>query len=199
MSEADICMIKEFGKNVERGAGKTIRNNIMQGSEQLTKSSSKETVALWMCEAIHRLDSAVDEKTRMQIMEACGRTCASINTRVIEAAKRRRKKFKDLAGFLEAEQQKPMKGTRLIKKGDILYHFYTPKKFTPPMRCYCSLFRGLPNNTTISSTYCHCSKAFVQRLWESVFGHPVKVDLLQSVVSGDPECKFAIHLSSKGH
>jgi hypothetical protein len=47
---------------------------------------------------------------------------------------------------------------------------------------------------SVSLTYCHCSKAFVQRLWESVLEQPVNVELLQSVVSGDPECKFAVHL-----
>jgi hypothetical protein len=195
MTETDVQMIKELGKTIEHTAGKTVRQTVMQGSEQLTKSSSKETIALWVREAIQRLDSTVDENARRQIMESCGRNCASINKRVIESAKTRRKKFKDLDRFLEAEQRKPMRGTRLYRDGSILYQYYTPQAFTQPMRCYCSLLSGLPANTTISLTYCHCSKAFVQKLWESVLDRPVNVELLQSVVSGDPECKFAIHLS----
>ena len=195
MTETDVNMITELGKTVERIAGKNVSKKVMQGSEHVTKSSSKDNIALWVRDAIGRLDSIVDEQTRIQIMENCGRNCASMNKRVIESAKKRRKKFKDLETFLEGEQQKPMKGTRLIKDGDILYQYYTPHAFTPPMRCYCSLLRGLPKDTTISLTYCHCSKAFVQRLWESILERPVKVDLLQSVVSGDSECKFAVHLS----
>jgi hypothetical protein len=197
MTETDVQMIKEFGKTVERIAGKTVSKKIMQGHEQLTKSSTKDTIALWMRDAIRRLDSTIDEETRIQIMENCGRNCASINKRIIESAKKRRKKFKDIDTFLEAEQQKPMKGTRLYREGTILYQYYTPQAFTQPMRCFCSLLRGLPKDTTISLTYCHCSKAFVQKLWESVLEQPVKVDLLQSVVSGDSECKFAVHLSKK--
>jgi hypothetical protein len=194
MTETDVDMIKELGKTVERIAGKTVSKKVMQGSEHLTKSSTKENIALWVRDAIGRLDSTVDKETQIQIMENCGRNCASINKRVIESAKKRRKKFKDLDTFLEAEQRKPMKGTKLSKDGDILYQYYTPHAFTPPMRCYCSLLRGLPKDTTISLTYCHCSKAFVQRLWENVLEQPVKVELLQSVVSGDSECKFAIYL-----
>jgi hypothetical protein len=195
MTEADVKMIKELEKTVEHIAGKTVSEKVMQGSEHVTKSSKKENISLWVRDAIHRLDSSVDEKTRIQIMESCGRNCASINKRVIESAKKRRKKFKDLDSFLEAEQRKPMKGTRLHLEGNILYQYYTPHAFTQPMRCYCSLLRGLPKDTSVSLTYCHCSKAFVQKLWESVLEQPVKVELLQSVVSGDSECKFAIHLS----
>jgi predicted hydrocarbon binding protein len=195
MTQNDLDMIRELEKTIERIAGNPVSKNVMQGREELSKSSSKVAIAVWLQGAIRRLDSTVDESTRLQIMENCGRNCASINKRVIESAKARRKKFKDLDAFLEAEQQKPMKGTRLHRDGTILYQYYTPHAFTPPMRCYCSLLRGLPENTNISKTYCHCSKAFVQKLWESVLGKPVKVELLQAVVSGDPECKFEIHLS----
>jgi predicted hydrocarbon binding protein len=56
------------------------------------------------------------------------------------------------------------------------------------------LLRDLPNEETVSKTYCNCARGFVEKFWENVLGKPVKVDLLQSVVSGDKECKFAIHL-----
>jgi hypothetical protein len=189
-------MIIEFGKTIENTAGKEISKKVMQGIEHINKSSTKDDIALWVRDAISRLDSSIDEKTRIQIMEHCGRNCASINKRVIDSAKKRRKKFKDLNAFLEAEQLKPMKGTRLCREGNILYQYYTPQAFTQPMRCYCSLFRGLPKDTSVSLTYCHCSKAFVQTLWENTLGQPVKVELLQSVISGDSECKFAIHMSN---
>jgi len=60
------------------------------------------------------------------------------------------------------------------------------------MRCYCSLFRGLPDNETVSSTYCYCSKGFVKRFWEDVLERPVQVDIVQSAISGASECKFVI-------
>lgn len=195
MTETDINMIKELGKTVERIAGKTVNEKVMQGSENLTKSSSKDKIALWLKDAMSRLNSSVDNVTSIEIMESCGRNCASINKRLIESAKKRRKKFKDIDIFLIAEQQKPMKGTRLLRDGNILYQYYTPQSFTPPMRCFCSLLRGLPKDTSVSLTYCHCSKAFVKKLWESVLERSVKVELLQSVVFGDSECKFAIHIS----
>jgi hypothetical protein len=86
-----------------------------------------------------------------------------------------------------------MKGTRLAREGAILYQIYTPQAFTHPMRCYCGLLRGLPNEETFSKTYCNCSRGFIEKYWATILQKPVTVDLLQSVISGAKECKFAIH------
>ena len=193
-------MVAKYGaliameKCIEQLAGKTVATKVMEGSEQITEKIDKGKTADWVKNAMQRLDALVDEKTRMQIMQNCGYNCAEKNSKVIERAVARRKKFASINEFLDAEQQKPMKGTRLTREGDILYQFYTPQAFTRPMRCYCGLLRGLPSDESVSKTYCHCSRGFVERYWESVLGKPVKVDLLQSVVCGDRECKFAIDL-----
>jgi len=62
------------------------------------------------------------------------------------------------------------------------------------MRCYCGLLRGLPEDENVSRTYCYCSEGFVKEFWENVLERPVKVELLQSALSGASECQFAIHL-----
>jgi len=193
-------MVAKFGvlvameNCVEQFAGKTIATKAMEGSEQITEKTDKRKIAEWVKNAMEKLDALVDEKTRVQIMQNCGYSCAKKNSNVIERAVARRKKYASIDEFLEAEQQKPMKGTKLAREGNILYQFYTPQAFTRPMRCYCGLLRGLPNEETVSKTYCNCSRGFVEKFWENVLGRPVKVDLMQSVVSGDKECKFAIHL-----
>lgn len=192
----ELGMIRSIEGCVDRFAGEAVKKKVMEGSEKLTAKSSKKEIALWAKGAMERLDALVDEGTRSQIMENCGYNCSDVNNRVIERAKARRKKFKSVDEFLEAEQRKPMKGTKLERKGNVLYHYYTPHSFSKSLRCYCGLLKGLPGDETISSTYCHCSVGFVKKFWESVLEKPVKVDLLQSTVSGADECKFAIHLSS---
>lgn len=187
-------MLKVMEIFVERFAGKMIAAKVMEGSEQITEKTDKKKIAEWVKGAMERLDALVDEGTRVQIMQNCGYNCAEVNKRVIERAKARRKKYKSIDEFLEAEQRKPMKGTKLVRKGNVLYQFYTPQTFTKPMRCYCSLLRELPPKENVSITYCNCSKGFVEKFWESILEKPVKVDLIQSTVSGAKECKFAIHL-----
>lgn len=194
MAKMDIAMIREIGKNLDRFAGEAIRKKVMEGSEQITATSSKSKIANWVKGVMERLDTLVDEKTRIQVMENCGYSCAVVNKRVMEKAKARRKKYKSIDEFLEAEQRNPMPGTRLVREGDVMYQFYTPHSYTRPMRCYCSLLRGLPADERISLTYCHCSKGFVKKFWQGVLERPVKVELIQSVVSGAQECKFAIYL-----
>jgi predicted hydrocarbon binding protein len=187
-------MLISIEKNVQALAGEMMNKKVMEGSEEITEKTDKRKIAEWVKGAMERLDSLVKEETKVQIMENCGRNCADVNKKVIERAKARRKKFKSAEEFLEAEQKKPMTGTKLAIECNMLYQFYTPRVFTRPMRCYCGLLRGLPDEETVSKTYCYCSKGFVKKFWESVLEKPVTVDLIQSAVSGADECEFAIHL-----
>jgi Family of unknown function (DUF6144) len=188
-------MLQALEANITQFAGEPASRKIMNGSEGLTAKTDKKKMAKWVKGAMERFDSQIDdEKIRTRIMENCGHECAKVNGRVIERAKVRRRKFKSDDAFLEAEQQKPMTGTRLVREGNVLNQYYTPKTFTRPMRCYCSLLRGLPEEEKVSITYCNCSKGFVETLWESVLGRPVKVELVQSVISGADECEFKIHI-----
>ena len=185
-------MLVVLEKNIEVLAGKQIAKKVMEGSEAIIERTDKKKIAAWVKQAIDKLDALVSEDAKIRIMENCGYNCANVNKKVIQRAKARRRKFRSLDLFLAAEQKKPMSGTRLVREGNMLAQFYTPRAFSRPMRCYCSLFRGLPENETVSSTYCHCSKGFVKRFWEGVLEKPVKVDLVQSAISGASECKFVI-------
>ena len=193
MGKTHDGMVKEFGGNVERIAGKSVRDQVMQGSERISIARRPE-VAEWVREAVARLDNLVGSKDRMEIMEACGRNCSEHNQGLINRALARRRKFASIDEFLAAEVKKPVKGTRLARNGNELHQFYTPSKYTPPMRCFCGLLRDLPPEKTVSQTYCHCSKAFVKRFWESILERPVEVELVRSAVSGAQECEFVIRL-----
>jgi hypothetical protein len=62
--------------------------------------------------------------------------------------------------------------------------------------CHCpwakeSLHKG---TATISSAFCQCSAGFVKRPFEVIFGRTLQADVLQSVLQGDPVCRFAVHL-----
>ncbi len=191
---ARLGALNAMEKCLEEVAGKSVTSKIMENSEQITEKTDKKKIAEWTKNAVERLDALVDEKTRVQVMQNCGYNCAEKNHKMIERAVARRKKYSSTDDFLAAEQQKPMRGTKIERKGNTIYQYYTPKTFTRPMRCYCSLFRGLPADQKVSLTFCNCSKGFVEKYWQEILQKPVKVDLLQSAISGAEECKFAIHL-----
>jgi Family of unknown function (DUF6144) len=187
-------MLQQIEGSIEECVGKTVAQKIMEGSENITEKTDKKKTAAFLKDAMERLDAMVDEKTRIRIMQECGYNCAKKNHKMIERAVARRKKFGNLDEFLDAEQKKPMKGTKLVREGNILYQFYIPQAFTRPMRCYCGLFRELPKEETVSIMYCNCSKGFVEKYWEEILQRPVKVDILHSAISGAKDCKFAVHL-----
>ena len=187
-------MLIPIEKNIEHYAGAEVSKKVMKGSEDITEKTDKKKTALWTKDAMERLDSLVDEKTKIQIMNNCGSNCAEINKRVIQKAVERRKKFSTIEEFLKAEQENPQKGTKIIREGNQLFHIYTPQAFTHPMRCYCGLIRALPKDVTMSKTYCHCSEGFIKKYWESILEKPVNVTLIESAISGASECKFAVQL-----
>ena len=186
--------IEELGGNIGRFAGDTVRQAVMIGSEEASAATEPRQVALWVKEAVARLDILAAPEERERIMHACGSKCACMNPRPTRMAAERRKKFPSEQAFLEAEARKPSKGTRLELQGALLHFYYTPRAYRGGLRCYCSLVQGLPEGETASLTYCQCARSFVKHYWEAVLGRDVAVDLAYSAISGADECKFIVHL-----
>ncbi|MBN1137058.1 MAG: hypothetical protein JXM73_10750 [Anaerolineae bacterium] len=192
MSKAIVGMIEQLAGEVEALAGRSVREQVMAGSEAITAKTGGAEVAQWVKDAMDRLDALVPEEMRVQIMENCGVNCAGRNSTPIDRAVARRQRAADEEAFLAAELKKPAAGIRLERDGDVIYQVYTPRAFSRPMRCYCGLVKELPGGETMSPTYCHCSKAFVRVMWEAILGRPVSVDLVESAMSGASECRFRI-------
>ncbi len=62
--------------------------------------------------------------------------------------------------------------------------------------CHCpwvreSIRSGGPE---VSSAFCNCSSAFHKKKWEVIFEQPLRAEVVETVLRGDPWCKFAIHL-----
>lgn len=194
MAKSMLGMIEQLGHEVETVAGEAVQREVMAGTEDLTPKSKPEMIALWVKGAIERLDSLAAEGAPTKIMENCGTNCALVNRTPIERGKARRAKHATEDDFLSAEIRKPQAGTRLERDGNLLFQIYTPTAFTRPMRCYCGLMRGLPDGVQVSPTYCRCSEAFVRTYWSEVLGRPVKVDVLETAITGSMECRFRIAL-----
>lgn len=81
---------------------------------------------------------------------------------------------------------------------------YAPEQFLsetdPVMKryyaCHCPFAREaiLRGETDISRNWCYCSAGFAKHPFETILGRPLRVELLQSVLAGDPVCRFAIDL-----
>jgi hypothetical protein len=61
--------------------------------------------------------------------------------------------------------------------------------------CHCPWVReSILAGTQVSSAFCNCSSAFHKKTWEVILGQPLHAEVVETVLLGDPWCKFAIHL-----
>ncbi len=94
-----------------------------------------------------------------------------------------------------------------VRQGDKIYATkipYAPKQFLkekdPLMRkyyaCHCQLVRTAlrDDKPRISATFCYCSAGFEKLHFDAIFGQPVEVELLETLLKGDARCRFAIKI-----
>jgi hypothetical protein len=184
--------LENINRHLTELVGSDKSETILGDCLSLPKSAKPERIALAVNEAINRMDQSLDESARNNVMALSGLDCVNANKRAVEQALKRRNKYKTLDEYLKAEENNPSRGTRFKREGDTFYQWYTPSEWSKPMRCYCSLMKGLPDEVTSSKTYCQCSGSFVKKIWETVLNEPVEVKVLESAISGSGECRFEI-------
>jgi hypothetical protein len=62
--------------------------------------------------------------------------------------------------------------------------------------CHCPWAREsiLNDDIEVSSEFCHCSGGYTKQPWEAALDRPLEIDMVKSVLKGDLECSFTIHL-----
>jgi hypothetical protein len=62
--------------------------------------------------------------------------------------------------------------------------------------CHCPWAREAIKNggVQLSAIFCNCSAGFHKKPWEVIFERPLQAQVLESVLRGDPRCRFAIYL-----
>jgi len=63
--------------------------------------------------------------------------------------------------------------------------------------CYCAWVRGAikkGEEKNISPNFCHCSAGFFKQYWDIIFDQSVKVEPIETPITGAFECKFAVHI-----
>jgi hypothetical protein len=122
-----------------------------------------EFVDGWVPRLFSLIDSELDEPTRRRIMAANGRACFAANQPHVS----RRATPATLEEIRAWVAQRSKAG------------------------CLCPAAEA-QTPRTISRNYCWCSVGYVKEMHERVFGRQVDAELLQSVLRGDPSCRFRI-------
>ena len=94
-----------------------------------------------------------------------------------------------------------------VRRGDKIFKVkipYAPKLFLeendPAMKkyhaCHCQLVRAAlrKGNPHVSPTFCYCSAGYEKLHFDVIFDEPVEVEVLETLLKGDPRCRFAIKI-----
>jgi predicted hydrocarbon binding protein len=141
----------------------------------MTKLTEKWVTSIMAC-----MDTNVDEKTRIKILEECGRNCQS--PRLVKKAKAVYKSSKGVDDFIDKFSQVYK---QLHREGSKVYVVYP--------RCFCSQVNKIAPGK-LSATYCNCGRGWVKALFEGALDRPVDVLAEKTVIRGDKECRFRIVL-----
>ena len=140
----------------------------------------KEHLRAWFEAAMTSLEKGVDEKTRVTLLESCGRACAYHGSFVEHARTIRegRRKIDELLDQLSGQTQGQVVWQR---NGDSIQVVYK--------RCFCPL-RGA--GLVQSPSFCKRSAGWPREVFETASGRPAKVEIPETIGRGDSICKFAL-------
>ena len=200
---------KLLSKNLERVLGPEVQEELMDGHEKLPHTISTEEQYNWLSNVIDRLDERATKDQKYDILSSCSHIFPQ---EIIDRGKEIfRKALAENNSFLDAIDSTIQFmgkdhgwGDAPVREGYVLYVKKSPanpQKYKDATTreerrkayCFCLMVQEHLNDG-LSPTFCNCGTGWFRRQWESILDHPVKIQILHSVLKGDEECKFAIHL-----
>jgi predicted hydrocarbon binding protein len=125
-----------------------------------------------------KLVSALDEPTRVRVLETMGRECARQFTTLTG-------KFKgDPKGFLEEIKRQWASEASTDEKTGVIRVVDRAKG------CSCPFVK--PGVTP--PEFCHCTLGWQKEAYSAILGKPVEVELISSILRGDSRCEYRIRV-----
>jgi hypothetical protein len=202
----------KWARLIDEHAGPGVSERVLEGHEGLAEASP-EGRAAWSVQAMERLaEAAADVAAREKIME--GRACVFVEEFGEEPLLELRKIYQETGGVdavFEAMARDREKHSRPYREGDVVVEVKAPREAeafaaaqTPEERrvayCHCPLARAAfaatpaPEGRKALRPYCCCGGGWYKGIWEFIVERPVRVEVLRSVMRGDDDCAFAVHL-----
>ncbi len=152
-----------------------------------------EFVDGWVPRLFTVIDAELDEPTRRRIMAANGKACFSAYRP--ELKRRPEPATREYIADWVAQRGK---AAGYSMDGDAIVMEFLGSAETgqasPAGVCLCPTAEA-QGVKRISPTFCWCSVGYVKEMHDRVFGRPVRVELLESVLMGHPRCRFRITLA----
>jgi hypothetical protein len=167
----------------------------MVKSTATAPSRVAEKGQLWLKNLLDNMDSMLDEKTKIELMNACGRSCYN---GAFGVASEKKVPPEYAEGFLNTLKNQ---GAEIqdTPNSTIVYYGWQGNHQNPMTGlvlkdgyCMCEFVESIPKG--LSPTYCNCSAGYVGEMFKRYLGKPVKVTVISSLISGGSECRFKIEI-----
>jgi len=155
---------------------------IMAGCERLRSGATPEQKATWYRGATKRMDELLDEGTRIRAREMCACSLTPFRLKPMERLRKANPKLDD---FLAAVQKSRLMGAEVKRRRNKVHIRFGTQW------CVCHAIRA--SKEPVSVTYCHCCKGHLMGLLQAAFGEPVKMDIIETHISGGKDCRFAFY------
>jgi len=173
-----------FKTIVSEQLGSQIYDKVMNDCIKCKSVSSDPEMATCIKELMENFDSIVEEKEkRGNVMETMGYYC--FQNHFLERALKVKDKSKKIEEIIKNLNETIGNQEYFKLKGDII-----EAKFN---KCYCHIGVQVAEEK-LPKTYCYCSLGWLKDLFKVLLEKDVKVDMLQTIVSGGNACEFVIHL-----
>lgn len=132
----------------------------------------------WIKAMMENMEKQFDEKSRIKLMETCGRDCAERGAiQIAESCKGNVDEMvKSLSGIPNLE---------IEKRNDNVYSVVYRK-------CFCELVCKGPER--LPDTYCECSRGWLLKMFDTAADKRVEVEILQTIKRGGDVCGFMVRL-----
>jgi hypothetical protein len=172
LAEAGIC-----GETAAR---------ILEEGDKIGRSSTPESKAEWMAEAMRRMDTLLDEPTRRAVRERCACSLGGKRLQMSRSIARDHESLEERIGAANDARFVFGHSVSLTENGEVLVCFAPEGQ--PQYRCVC-----LPKaKEPISTTYCYCCGGHVKHHLQTALGRKVDVTVRSSALAsgGTQPCSF---------
>ncbi len=200
---------KKFSDGLDRFSGVEIRKKVMQGSEEINTRSSGDKKAEWIGNAMERVDSLIEKEIRKNVLLSCSHVFPKTRIKPLKSIYKDTNDIDAVITFMHKDRS--YAGLSYyeypIREGNIIYVTkipFNPKRYKQSTDeeekkhhyCHCGLVKGALKSpeVNVSTTFCYCGAGWYKTLWEGIIDKPVEVEVMNTVLQGANNCKFAIHL-----
>ncbi|MHA1637885.1 MAG: GyrI-like domain-containing protein [Candidatus Thorarchaeota archaeon] len=191
-----------FCSSLEEFIDDTSRAAILEGFDGLTPYTSADERAEWVVKSIEKLDEIAGEDKKFEVISRCAHVRPPADIGHWKSVFERNH---DIDEFLEEYGNSLPFLEKPYREGNILYTSKPPANREAydtattlheriKASCFCPIIHAALDN--MPRTFCYCGAGWTRQLYEGMFGEPVKVDIIETVIAGDKLCKFAVHLPS---